>query len=107
MLLAVLILIWFFLLLYFTFWNLQALSKVHPLSWEAVSLVFVYVVVFTVSLLILLIVIMITLIRIEAKNTTRWLYGKEGANNLCFRGFTDYWLLLVMLGLAQQLLALP
>ena len=63
MLPAVLILIWFFILLYFTFWNLQALSKVPPLSWQSVGLVFTYVFLFIVSVIVLLLLILAALIR--------------------------------------------
>ncbi len=61
MLPAVLILIWFFILLYFTFWNLQALSKVPPLSWQSVGLVSTYAVFFTLSVILLLAVLAVVL----------------------------------------------
>ncbi|RLI39830.1 hypothetical protein DRO69_13805 [Candidatus Bathyarchaeota archaeon] len=57
------ILIWFFILLFLTFWNLHALSRVSPLSWEAVGLVFTYVFLFIVSVIVLLLLILVALIR--------------------------------------------
>ena len=91
---TILILAWFILALILTLWNLQALSKVPPLSWKAVGLVFTYAILFTLSVLALLLLLAITLIRAESKNNIGWLHGEEGANNLCFRGFTGYRFLL-------------
>lgn len=58
---TILVLAWFILALILTLWNLQALSKVPPLSWKAVGLVFTYAVLFTLSVLALLLLLAITL----------------------------------------------
>jgi len=59
---SLLVLIYFFILLYLVFWNLNALSHVPPLSFEAVGLVFIFafmVVLLTIVTLFALIIILL------------------------------------------------
>ena len=76
---AILVLAWFILALILTLWNLHALSKVHPLSWQSVGLVFTYVILFTVSIIVLLLLLAITLIRAKFKNNIRCVAWKGKA----------------------------
>jgi len=63
MLPAVLILIWFFLLLAFTFYNLHLLAQEEPMSWSSVRIIATFVMVFIFSVIVLLLGILVLLIR--------------------------------------------
>ena len=59
----ILILIFFFAMLFFTFWNLQALTHVNKLSIVALNLVFIYVFIFILMVIILLFLLIVILSR--------------------------------------------
>ena len=63
-----LVVVWFIFMIAFTIHNLFELSKVPPLSWKTVSLVFIYALVFIVSVVVLLVTILLHSIFSEIKS---------------------------------------
>jgi len=59
-------LLWFFMMMMFTKWSLDLLSKVHPISVQAVEVVFAYAVVFVVDVVLLLVLLVILELLIDA-----------------------------------------